>query len=574
MDGKVVIGVDLETKSFEEEIAQTEQKLNKLVSAYEKASKMSGKFKPNEKAMSDLRVEIEKTTNQLVNLKDKQAKIDSSGVSNFKENIDNAGNSLKDVIKKVTKWGLALFGIRSIYSMIRGAMSTISSENSQIATDIEYMKWVIAQTLKPVVEWVVHALYTALALVNSISMTLFHVNLLAGKSAEAFKKSKKSVDGVASGLKEAKKQLAGFDEMNVLQDNSSSSGGGGATGGGIEDWEMPDMSKYENQVEKIKKAWTDLGDQMKDLVRNTTLDEWINAFGEWGIAVMGVTETLYGLWEMITGLVQFVIGIVQVVVAAVTGDTKLMEEGIENIIDGLTNFIMGFIDIVVGLVHTLVGLVIGLVVSLVKMIWAALQGLAEWVYNVVIKPIGKLFADLGTGVTEGVRFTVDLMKILFSGVVDFFKGIVNSIVTLFKNIGTKAGNVVGSAFKAVVNGVLGAMETILNTPIKAINALIKTINKVPGINLGKLNTFNLPRLAKGGIVNMPGSGVMVGSAIAGERGAEGVIPLTDSQQMALLGEAIGKYITINANITNTMNGRVISKELQKIQNENDFAFNR
>lgn len=204
----------------------------------------------------------------------------------------------------------------------------------------------------------------------------------------------------------------------------------------------------------------------------------------------------------------------------------------------------------------------------------SIKGLGEWVYNVVIKPIGKFFSNLWTGIIEGLRFAVDLIKILFSGVVDFFKGIVNSIVTLFKNIGTKAGNVVGSAFKTVVNGVLGAMETILNTPIKAINALIKTINKVPGINLGKLNTFNLPRLAKGGIVNMPGSGVMVGSAIAGERGQEGVIPLTDSQQMQLLGEAIGRYITINANITNTMNGRVISKELQKIQNENDFAFNR
>ena len=90
----------------------------------------------------------------------------------------------------------------------------------------------------------------------------------------------------------------------------------------------------------------------------------------------------------------------------------------------------------------------------------------------------------------------------------------------------------------------------------------------------RLRRFNLPRMAKGGIINQPGRGVMVGSAIAGERGAEGVIPLTDSQQMELLGEAIGRYITVNASITNTMNGRVISRELQKINNENDFAYNR
>ena len=67
---------------------------------------------------------------------------------------------------------------------------------------------------------------------------------------------------------------------------------------------------------------------------------------------------------------------------------------------------------------------------------------------------------------------------------------------------------------------------------------------------------------------------MVGSAIAGESGREGILPLTDSQAMEQLGEAIGRYITINANITNTMNGRIISRELQKINNEESFAYNR
>jgi hypothetical protein len=44
--------------------------------------------------------------------------------------------------------------------------------------------------------------------------------------------------------------------------------------------------------------------------------------------------------------------------------------------------------------------------------------------------------------------------------------------------------------------------------------------------------------------------------------------------METLGATIGKYITINASITNTMNGRVISRELQKINTNNDFAMNR
>ena len=49
--------------------------------------------------------------------------------------------------------------------------------------------------------------------------------------------------------------------------------------------------------------------------------------------------------------------------------------------------------------------------------------------------------------------------------------------------------------------------------------------------------------------------------------------LTDSQAMETLGETIGKYVTINANIVNSMNGRVISRQLQRIQNEKSFAYN-
>lgn len=44
--------------------------------------------------------------------------------------------------------------------------------------------------------------------------------------------------------------------------------------------------------------------------------------------------------------------------------------------------------------------------------------------------------------------------------------------------------------------------------------------------------------------------------------------------METLGEAIGRYVTINANIVNKMNGRILSRETQKVQNDSDFAYNR
>lgn len=52
-----------------------------------------------------------------------------------------------------------------------------------------------------------------------------------------------------------------------------------------------------------------------------------------------------------------------------------------------------------------------------------------------------------------------------------------------------------------------------------------------------------------------------------------MLPLTDQQAMAELGKEIGKWIVINATITNEMNGRQISRELRRIESEQDFAFN-
>ena len=169
------------------------------------------------------------------------------------------------------------------------------------------------------------------------------------------------------------------------------------------------------------------------------------------------------------------------------------------------------------------------------------------------------------------------VKQIFSNIWNALSGtaqlVLKVLIDKAKTIASTVGNVISSVFKAVVNGVLNAIENILNRPIRTINSLIGVINKVPGINLSKLPTFNLPRLAVGGIVNMPGKGVPIGGAMAGEVSKEGVIPLTDSQAMQELGATIGRYITINANITNTMNGRVISRELQKVNNNRDFATN-
>lgn len=74
---------------------------------------------------------------------------------------------------------------------------------------------------------------------------------------------------------------------------------------------------------------------------------------------------------------------------------------------------------------------------------------------------------------------------------------------------------------------------------------------------------------------MPNKGTLVGggSAIGGEAGREGVIPLTDQQAMAELGKEIGKNVLVNLTNITQMNGRVISRELKQVQSTQNFAYN-
>jgi phage-related protein len=113
----------------------------------------------------------------------------------------------------------------------------------------------------------------------------------------------------------------------------------------------------------------------------------------------------------------------------------------------------------------------------------------------------------------------------------------------------------------------------VNLAIGGINKIIGFANRIPGVNISRLPSISLPRLKVGGIINMPNRGTMVGGAIAGESGAEGVVPLTDSQAMAELGREIGKNVLINLTNVTTMNGRVINRQLRQVKSNQEFAYN-
>lgn len=584
MDGYVIIGTEMDTKSFDAQVDYVESQLLEIEHKLKQAD-MGFEVGDTQK----LEAQYEKLVNQLGKLKQKQADLNKTDFSSLEKNIDKIGNSVSKTITKVGKWALAIFGIRTAYNAVRSAVSTLSQYNEQLATDIQYIQFALASVLQPVIERLVQLFYKLLFYVNYIAQAWFGINLFANASSKAMDKSSKSADKM-------KKSLAGFDEMNVISDTSSGGAGGGA---GIPSM---DLSNMQGEVPD----WLKWIAENKDLILSV---------------IAGITAGLLA-WKLgLTALQSLGIGIaIAGIVYAIQAIIKYLQDpswenfgkvvtGIGIAVAGVAIAVEAWPVAVAGAIVAVVGIIISNWEKIKKFFQDGIDWLtnqSDFIHNKFGDTIGNIYDFLVRTLQKGLDFfdlTFNSIKKIFDGIITFIKGVftgnwkmawegikqifsgiwnwisgtaklvLTGLIDKARTIGSTVADVISGVFKAVVNNTLKAIENILNSPIRTINSLIKVINKIPGISLGTLPTFNLPRLAVGGIVNMPGRGVPIGGAITGEAGAEGVIPLTDSQAMETLGQAIGRYITINASITNTMNGRIISRELQKINNNSDFARN-
>lgn len=600
MDGWVIVGTKLDSKQLEKDLKNAERRLQQYEKEAEKLTKAKAKaeidLQPYEEqkriiqettdealkyAQSEQEVkkqlEIEKVqlnelnqkySKQLLNLESINNKIKENTknqslmknqiektrkkTSDLNIDLNKVSKSTSNTIKKVAKWALAIFGVRSAYMFVRQAASTLAQYNEKIGADLEYIRFALASTLQPIIEGLIQLVYKLLTYVNYIAKAWFGVDLFANASAKAMNKGAKSAEKM-------KKSLAGFDEMNVLNDNGTT-GAMGATAPSI------DLSQWQGEVP----SWIQWIADNKDIVIAGLLGIAGGliavSFGFSAIKGFGIGIALAGIISAIKSLIKFL------------KDPTF--ENFTDIIIGIGLAILG-VGIIIGnfplIIAGAIAVIVGLVIKNYDFIVGLFDKLINWFEKDFVNALYNLFGPLGNIIAQPFIDFVNSSKGLFEGLFGGIKKVVKGIVQLFKG-----------DFKNGIKNVFIGLKDIMLAPINAlisgINSLIRGVNKIkfnvpdwiPGIG-GKKWGFNIPqipKLAVGGIVNMPGRGIDYGGANIAERGAEAVIPLTNSQSLDMIADAIGKRIVINANITNTMNGRVISKELKRINNDNDFAFNR
>lgn len=647
----------------------------------------------------------------------------------IKTYLNDTSNKTESIIRKVAKWGLAIFSVRSAYMFIRQSVSTLSQYNEKIGADIEYIRYALASSLQPIIENIIQLMYKMLAYINYISQAWFGVNIFANASAKAFGNVKKNLGGANKQAKELQKTLLGFDEMNILQDGSTAKGGGGGgitlpsfDLGNIEDVPIPSWIKWiadngpfvvtilgaigaalvamklttfigglmgvteglaqfsagagvlvaglvllAGSIARLIINWDDLTLSQKQA--SVELASFGGALVALGLAITGIISgPMAGLIAGISLLAGVVANVIieqqeeqKTTMSVVEADKKLKQakddlvnatskytsavknaestskdllniekrnkitgqELYESVVDGTLNYkdmttaqrevfdayiknmeaqeklnnvtkeytksmiaekdareqksasVYAETQQYEGYFKKLVdGYNNGKISAkdMVEGTLAVMSKMDESTRTIFAQNLPQNVKDAFKQVREEIYGGRNVIREFENGVSISYKDVENANKNLISDFGktfaTKIPNDIQKSIDKVKN-LTSSLGSLAKSGAVSISATVKSAT---GSKNAKGAVYYPPKLATGGIINMPGRGVPLG-AIGGERGAEGVIPLTDSQMMEQLGEAIGRNVVINAILNNYMNSRLISREQQKTSNVDKFAFN-
>lgn len=153
----------------------------------------------------------------------------------------------------------------------------------------------------------------------------------------------------------------------------------------------------------------------------------------------------------------------------------------------------------------------------------AMDKVKKW-FSDSYKSITGAFAKIGPWFSEKFTSAWNGIKNAFSKWGTFFSDLWAKVKNKFSSIGSSLGTAMGNAVKSAINRVIAGIETSINKGIGLINSAIKLANKLPGINVGTVPKLNLPRLARGGVLEQGQVGLLEGS------GAEAVVPLERNTQ--------------------------------------------
>lgn len=223
---------------------------------------------------------------QDIELSESKVKRLNNELNSTDEKMKNLGNSkvdigspFKDGLKSIAKYALALFSIRTIYTMLSNLGREYLQQNEQLSANLNYMKFALANAFGPVIEFLIGGFMKVLAFIGAIIKLITKVNIFAG-SSDKFAKN------MAKGAKSAKDiqkatHSTSIDELNIIQEQKNSDTG--ANSGVAPNM---DLGKMVDEMAASENA---------QAVANIFLWLWDNLRTGAGLLVLGIQGIFWGL---------------------------------------------------------------------------------------------------------------------------------------------------------------------------------------------------------------------------------------------------------------------------------------
>ena len=449
-----------------------------------------------------------------------------SKIFEFKNN-----EGLKTALNGIKKIALAILGIRTVFTVITKAMNTYLSQNDELKAKIDGIYYALGSLLAPILEWIVNLFAKLLVYLNAFLRGL-------GFAGIQLKAAAKSTSKTASDVSKA---LAGFDEINNL--NESKSGGSGA--GGISD-PFKDANVDTGLIEWIEAKAKDILAIVLGIVAAIAAMklglETIKSLGV-GLAVAGLVALIQDFIDFIKdpsweGFVKILIDIAAIVAGlavafgVVTGGWAVALVALGALLIAFRDDIAKIIvDIGTNIVNWFVKTWEAIkqkwndMVTAASELWEALKeaimesgfnlkndltilwqniknGLGE-IWKQIKSELSKSWNDMKTTVTNIVTNIKNGVTNAWNNIKTTTSSVFNSVKSTFTNVWNGIWNVV----RGTINKIIGGVETMVNSCINGINSLTSGLRSIgnsvlravgiSGFSFGSISTINLPRLSTG-----------------------------------------------------------------------------
>lgn len=399
-------------------------------------------------------------------------KLNKQGVAGFESFATQARNATSGVGTSITNLKTAItrgitqildvLGQSNIAGFFNGLSKAISTAFNYVAAFVKIIKEAVA--------WI-GALFGGSGSTSGLVKETSGVTSNLESASSGAANTASGLDDAAKSAKKLKNQLAGFDEMNVLNapDASGGSGSGGSDGGGnaaISDytWDSSFVddatSKIDALVAKIKQAFNDIfGEWDFDKIGKSLkrfYDDVKKFIGNAGKIFNDVWQKYLRPFLQWSGE-----SLLPSVLNAIGGAIRLLGEIIRNVWD---TFLMPFIDAFLVPIAQFTG---GIIVSVLNGIGDALRGIAN--NSAAVETISLL--------TKGFITLIGLNL-----VAGFFTGLINAIT---------GGKIAMSGFLGVLSKTTGSWD-LFNKAGATGSGIINSLKDGAASLVGKISALGAP----------------------------------------------------------------------------------